>query len=163
VQASKFSSTPKYGLFGDKAKSYRVENFVKITAQDEKEFQAVAGLVDAWPELQYDSVEFEHSDKDSLKATALSQALDKATAKKRIYEEKLGVKLTTKGFDEGRVTSVTPVAGRGRYAVSEGHSSAVGITKIPRADELSDEELPSSFSELVFKAQVSVEYAVETK
>src|ERR1043166_2148918 len=26
VQASKFSSTPKFGLFGEKAKSYKVEN-----------------------------------------------------------------------------------------------------------------------------------------
>src|ERR1700722_11997635 len=29
VQTSKFSSTPKHGWFSDKAKSYRVDNFVK--------------------------------------------------------------------------------------------------------------------------------------
>ena len=40
VQAAKFSSTPKYGVFSEKAKSYRVDNLVKISATDEKEFQA---------------------------------------------------------------------------------------------------------------------------
>src|SRR5437762_13237007 len=37
VQASRFSSTPKFGLFSEKAKSYRVENVVKVTVLDEKE------------------------------------------------------------------------------------------------------------------------------
>jgi uncharacterized protein YggE len=31
VQSSKFSSTPKFGLFGDKAKSYRVENVMRVS------------------------------------------------------------------------------------------------------------------------------------
>jgi uncharacterized protein YggE len=31
AHASKFSSTPKFGLFGEKAKSYKVENLVRIT------------------------------------------------------------------------------------------------------------------------------------
>src|SRR5262249_53240699 len=36
IQASKFSSTPKFGMFGDKAKSYRVENLMRIAVNDEK-------------------------------------------------------------------------------------------------------------------------------
>ena len=47
IQGSRFSSTPKYGLFGEKAKSYRVENILKIMVHDDKEFQATAHLVDA--------------------------------------------------------------------------------------------------------------------
>ena len=89
VKPSRFSSTPKYGVFREKAKSYRVENTVKITAQDEKEFQAVASLVDSLAEVRYESIEFEHSEKDSLKAKALAQAIDKATEKRKLYEEKL--------------------------------------------------------------------------
>jgi uncharacterized protein YggE len=80
VKPSRFSSTPKYGVFREKAKSYRVENTVKITAQDEKEFQAVANLVDAITEVRYESIEFEHSDKDGLKAKALAQAIDNSVS-----------------------------------------------------------------------------------
>ncbi len=82
VKSSRFSSTPKYGMFKEKAKSYRVENVVRITAQDEKEFQAVANLVDSFSEVRYESIEFEHSDKDRLKANALAQAVDKAGGKR---------------------------------------------------------------------------------
>jgi hypothetical protein len=31
IQASKFSSTPKFGMFGEKAKSYRVENEMRTS------------------------------------------------------------------------------------------------------------------------------------
>ena len=67
IQASKFSSTPKFGMFGDKAKSYRVENEMRISVQDEKEFQRATGAVDAWAEVQYDGVEFEYADKETGK------------------------------------------------------------------------------------------------
>jgi uncharacterized protein YggE len=45
VQAAKFSSTPKFGWLSEKAKSYRVENFLKVTVHDDKEFQIVSGAV----------------------------------------------------------------------------------------------------------------------
>jgi len=108
VQASKFSSTPRFGLFGEKAKSYRVENVVKVTVLDEKEFQGAAGAVDGWSEVQFVGAEFEHVDKDALKAKAIEQACDKANARKKIYEEKLGVKLVPAAFVEGRVAQNVP-------------------------------------------------------
>src|SRR5262249_17325836 len=51
VQSSKFSSTPKFGWLSEKAKSYQVENVVKVTVLEENEFQAVGGSVDNWPEV----------------------------------------------------------------------------------------------------------------
>src|SRR6266853_1270437 len=63
IQASRFSSTPKYGIFSDKAKSFRVENIIQVVVRDEKEFQAVAHLVDAFAEVQYLGIDFQHSDK----------------------------------------------------------------------------------------------------
>jgi len=165
IHASKFSSTPKYGMFGERAKSYRVENVVKITAQDEKEFQAVAGLVDATPEFRYDSVEFEHSDKEGLKKKAIAQVLDKVTEKKRIYEEKLGVKLTPKGFSEGEVVPVSPLERQKAYQLANSYSKVA-----PARSSLSEdiaggdgEAFPTSFDELVYRAVVSVEYAVESR
>src|SRR6185295_6330210 len=79
IQASKFSSTAKTGMFSDKAKSYRVENFLKVKVQDEKEFQTVAHVIDAMSEVQYAGVDFEQSDKEALKSKALAQALDNAS------------------------------------------------------------------------------------
>jgi len=166
IQASKFSSTPKYGMFGEKAKSYRVVNTVKITAQDEQEFQAVGGLVDATPEFRYDSIEFEHSDKDGLKKQALAQAIDKATEKKQMFEEKLNVKLTPRSFDELSVGGVPTIAGRGYAKVGDSisYSSRSSMPgKAAAATDEGEENLPTSFGELVFKAHVTVEYAVEAK
>lgn len=164
VKASKFSSTPKYGMFGEKPKSYRIENVVKITTQDEKEFQAVANLVDATAEFRHDSIEFEHSDKDVLKKKALEQAIDKAGKKKRLYEEKLGVKLTPKSFVEGGLVAVTPVGMRRAYAKTASiEYVAAAPLKSVDSEVGGDESLPTSFDELVFKAQVTVEYTVESK
>lgn len=165
VKASKFSSTPKYGMFGEKPKSYRIENVVQVTTQDEKEFQAVANLVDATSEFRHDSIEFEHSDKDGLKKKALEQAIDKAIEKKRLYEEKLGVKLTPKSFEESRMVAVTPLGMRRAYTkMVESGSYVAGapVTSTGPADG-GEESLPTSFDELVFKAQLTVEYTVESK
>lgn len=166
VKASKFSSTPKYGVFGEKPKSYRVENIVKITTKDEKEFQAVARLVDTNSEFRHEGIEFDHSDKDGLKMKALEQAIDKVSDKKRIYEEKLGIKLTPKSFSEARVVADTPLVARRMYA-KPAESIAYdlpGMGKSPLAplDEAESTFRPS-FDELVFKAIVTVEYAVESK
>jgi uncharacterized protein YggE len=167
VQASKFSSTPKYGMFGEKAKSYRVENVVKIAANDEKEFQAVAALVDAWPEVRYDGIEFEHSNKTELKQKAIEQAIDKATEKKRLYESKLGVKLTAKSFAEGAagIANPSPAAYRS-YAGKSYGSSTSSLTPLPNAAlEVGDGDalMANAFAELVYKAQVTIEYAVDSK
>jgi uncharacterized protein YggE len=35
IQGAKFSSTQKYGVFSEKAKSHRVDNFLKILVRDE--------------------------------------------------------------------------------------------------------------------------------
>lgn len=161
VKPSRFSSTPKYGVFQEKAKSYRVENTVKITAQDEREFQAIANLVDCIGEARYESIEFDHSDKDALKAKALTQALDKAIEKKRLHEEMLGVKLTTKGFSEGVVVPVTSL-GRS-YGKAIGYSARAASAPNVTVEEVAEVEAPTSFGELVYRAQISIEYALESK
>ena len=169
IKASKFSSTPKYGMFGEKAKSYRVENVVKITAHDEKEFQAVANLVDAHSEVRYDSVEFEHSDKEGLRKKALSQAIEKVTEKKRVYEEKLGVKLTVRGFSEGAIASGAAMARRRAYDSFDSNyknmvMSAGSVKSLGDAQaEAVAEDMPTAFAEMVFKGQFAVEYVVEAK
>jgi uncharacterized protein YggE len=166
IQASKFSSTPKYGVFAEKAKSYRVENVVKITALDEKEFQAVAQLVDGIAEVRYERISFDHSDRENLKQRAATQAIEKVAEKQKLYESKLGVKLTVKSFEEGAGDDGSPIMGRrlaaGMVAKSGSMPMTRGVAFSPGA-EVGDVELPTSFAELVFKAQLTVEFAVTSR
>ena len=165
VKASKFSSTPKYGVFREKARSYRVENTVKIKAQDEKEFQAVANLVDAITEVRYESIEFEHSDKEGLKAKVLALSIDKAGEKKMLYEEKLGVKLTPKAFQENPVVASATSDRQRAYPKVVTYSGVASQPAFSGAVEAQtdDQDMPTSFAELVYRAQVAVEYTLEGK
>lgn len=162
LKASRFSSTPKYGLLREKPKSYRVENIVKITVQDEREFQLVAKLVDSVSEVFYDTIEFEASNKDELKTKAIALAIDKAVDKKRLFEEKLGVKLTPKAFSEGP-TGPVPLWEATRYGKMMGYPSRGASAPIISETVESTEELPAGFAELIYKATVTVEYTAETK
>jgi uncharacterized protein YggE len=168
IQASKFSSTTRTGVFTDKAKSYRVENVLNVKVQDEKEFQAVAQGVDSIAEVQFNGVTFEQSDKDALRNKALTEALDNAGQRKRVFEEKLNVKLTPKSFfviNSGSGRSLEEER-RYRSISSKGGSAAepaVASYRAAPADGAVLEESGPLFGELVFTARVTVEYAIETK
>ncbi|MEO5802445.1 MAG: SIMPL domain-containing protein [Verrucomicrobiota bacterium] len=166
IQAAKFSSAPKYAVFSDKVKAYTVENILKITVRDEKEFQAVASAADNWPEVHYEGAEFEQSNKDELKMKALRQACENATARKKIFEETLGVRLVAKRFFENAVSE--PVwQNRTLYSGAyEESSKAKGLTGISAQSGTAPAaviETMSSFGELTFKAKVAVEYSLEGK
>jgi len=53
IKISKFSSTPKYSIWTDKAKSYSVDNIVKISIKSEEDFQRVGKIVDGYKEVRY--------------------------------------------------------------------------------------------------------------
>ncbi|MFN7139688.1 MAG: SIMPL domain-containing protein [Limisphaerales bacterium] len=152
ITGNKFSSTPKYGIFSDRARTYRVDNSVRITVQDEKQFQAVARLVDANPEIHYLGLDFEHSGKNDLRTKALSEASANAVARKRQYEEALGVRLTpvrfTESFQQPQTTTPRPDE-RAEYAK----------TSLP----YSASDAAPAFGEMTFKAFVTVEYSVVAK
>lgn len=171
VQSSKFSSTPKHWVFSDKARSYRIENNVKVSVQDDKEFSAVAQLVDKFAEVQFIGVEFEHSDKEGMKKKVLGQALHNATERKAVFEQQLGVKLLPKSFSQATVGLQTPER-RQNYEMAKGYSriGAQGgsapshVTALPAAEPAGAvDESASLFGELIFTARVSVDYAVEVK
>jgi uncharacterized protein YggE len=164
IQAARFSSTQKYGIFAEKAKSHRVDNFLKVTVRDEKDFQAVANAVDRWTEVHFLGIDFEHTNKEALKARAQVRACDNASERKKLFEEKLGVKLSPKRFSEAVVVPVQP--DRKYYGV--GYTSGSKFDKTTSfagqaPGEGSVEEFCSPFGELVFSARIMVEYAVESK
>jgi uncharacterized protein YggE len=161
VQAARFSSTQKYSVFSDKAKSHRVDNFLKITVRDEKEFQAVAGAVDRWPEVHFLGIEFEHVDKEAARARAKAKACDYAEERRKLYEGKFGVRLVAKSFTEVVVPSApvnNAVYGVSYAPVSKGMDRT---THLEGANAV--EESGSPFGELTYTARVVVSYAVEAK
>jgi uncharacterized protein len=158
IQASKFSSTPKFGIFGEKAKSYRVENEMRISVQDEKEFQKAAGVVDTWAEVQYNGVEFEYSDKEAQKQNAIAKACDNAGERKKIYEDKFGLKLTPARFQEGTVAQMNDNSENVRGRKYGSSWSSASLSASPATGES-----VSSFGDLVYTAKVTVEYTVQPK
>lgn len=159
IQASKFSSTPKFGIFSEKAKSYRVENVVRVAVQDEREFQSASGVVDMFPEVQYGGVEFEYADREALKQKAIAKACDNASDRAKVYEEKLGLKLSAKRFDEGTVA--TDNITTGHYGVNMANYEA--SKPLSSIGQVATDESNSSFGELVYTARVTVEYTAQAK
>jgi uncharacterized protein YggE len=172
VHASKFSSTPRFGLFGEKAKSYKVENLVRITVEDEHEFQLTAGTVDQFSEVQFVAADFEVKDKEAMKAKAMAQACDNANKRKGLLEEKLGMSLKATGFSSGPVLQTMNSESARRYYGSYKGGSTAGI----RADLLSSglraelatgipeaAEDVSSFGEMIYTVGVTIDYKVEGK
>jgi uncharacterized protein YggE len=153
IQTSRFSSTPKFGLWGDKAKSYRVENTMRISVQDEKEFRGAAKVVDNFAEANYSGVEFEYSDQEASKAKAIAQACDNAESRKKIYEEHVGIKLSPKRFTEGAVVEKEALPPP-RKADYDSYS---------KISSPSVQESMSSFGEIVYTAKVTVEYQVDAR
>jgi uncharacterized protein YggE len=165
IKGAKFASTPKSGIFTEKARSYRVEHTVQITVRDEREFQAVANLVDTMPEVHFAGIQPELPDKEALQNKAISVALTNAAQKKALYEQSLQVKLTPRGFSELMVARVREsAAGALRSASFQGGSppSASFPSEAPAQTAVLP-ELAAGFGEFSYTARLSVEYLVETK
>jgi uncharacterized protein YggE len=159
VHASKFSSTPRFGLFGEKAKSYKVQNLVRITVEDEHEFQLAASVEAQFAEVQFVSAEFEVKDKEALKAKAVAQACDNANQRRRLYEEKFGLNLKAAAFASTPVVQAVNSEKRPYPSGSfGGFSSLQAKAEAPvGADDV------SLFGELVYTVSVTVEYKVDRK
>jgi len=103
VNTSKFSSSPQFGWFGSKPKSFEVVNRMSVGITDEAHLQLIAELTDNNDEVVMASMEFEHSAREEFQDRVKTTALDKALAQKTVFEERLGVTLVPIGFNERAV------------------------------------------------------------
>ena len=149
IDAGKFSSTPRHWIFSEKVKSYKVENLVRVTVLEEKELQETVRMLDEVDGLEFGGMEFEHSKKQELKRKALAQALESASARKKVYEEQLGVVLVPIKFSENIAATPTKV--------QRGYE---GMASSGRPSYFAEPEAASGFGEMVFSAQVTVQYNV---
>lgn len=164
VKPAPFSAVPKVSVFSDKVKSYKLSTLVKVTTTNEAEFSAVAQAVDQISDVVFVQSEFEHSAKDSLSDQALREACDEVERQKRIYEEKLGVKLLPRNIQDGN-PAAGPIPGReyGDNTVYAVPGSSLGYASKAPSHTSEAAVTGSTFGELVFKARVTVQYAVERK
>ncbi|MDK2858104.1 MAG: uncharacterized protein PWQ89_1223 [Verrucomicrobiota bacterium] len=151
IQADQFSSTPESGFFTDKTRSYKVENLMKAVAVNETEFRAIASLIDAHDEVTYEKTDFELSTQKEMERLVLAEACRDAVAKKALYEIELQVTLTPVRFNDGRISLVQP-----QLLIRRKMQTNAAVT------ESVSNEPPVQFDELEFKANVTVEYRLET-
>ena len=157
IDAGKFSSTPRNWIFSDKVKNYKVETLVKVTVLNEGELQETARMLDDLSGVEYGGLEFEHSKKEELKRRALSEALDSAAARKKVYEEQLGIALLPYKFNEN--VSIAPARLIGAQGGSE-PSFKSGSAPLGYSTAY---ESASGFGEKIFTAQVLVQYTVNAR
>lgn len=155
IDAGKFSSTPRNWVFSDKVKNYKVETLVKVTVLNEGELQDTARMLDELNGVEYAGLAFEHSKKEELKRRALSEALDAANARKKVYEEQLGIALIPYKFTENVAIADSRLIGA--QSGSEPSFGKSGSTPLGYSTAY---ESASGFGEKVFAAQVLVQYTV---
>lgn len=160
IENSDFASDQRRALFSDKVKSYRIENHVIVSVSDGKQFRALAQRLDALPEAVVQNIEFDHTENKALQRLAVERALADAGAQKAVYEQALGVKLTVRTFTEGAFVSLPEPGVQGGSA--PGSSFEFGKRSPKHLAPMSASSEPSFvFGQLIFRAAVTVQYAVE--
>ncbi len=156
INTSKFSSSPQFGWFGGKPKSFEVVNRMSVGITDEAHLQLIARLTDDNDEIVMAGMEFEHTAREEFQDDVRKSALDKALAQRTGYEQQLGIKLTPINVQENIVMPRRAQP----YAMEEVAVSAVARQRAS-ADFASAPPPPQTFDEVTYQATVYVTFKVE--
>lgn len=166
ITGSRFSSSPNYGLFGEKAKSYRIENIVQVTVSDDQQFQALAGVVDRFPDVHFQGIEPQPGDVEQHQLAALRKAMEHAQKRREAVEMTLGIRLQARGIQMQDVSLPRPQplyrAGgspsyAGKLATPSSSLADARATIAPDGVEL------GGLGEITVTAQVTVIYSATAK
>lgn len=163
VTPSRFSSTPSYRVLSEKVKSYKVENLVQVSVKDETEFQHVIAAADSLVDIQFSSIESAPSDLEKIRRDAFTKAMADAEQKRKLIEEKLGLKLEAKAIDE------SPESDLHRAALGNQRAYAPLAAKVGSFDSSYSQapaaggEAPGGLGEIVVRAKVRVTYVSAAK
>jgi uncharacterized protein YggE len=160
ISTSKFSTSPQFGWFGDKPKSYKVVNRMQIEVSDEKHMRVVALAADNNPEVEFSGIEFENSNDEEMKKTVLAGAIDAVLEKKSYYEERFGLVLKPVGFTAPSV-SAEPRGGVRANVPASGSLEEITVTarKSSASDDY-DDSITITFDEIDYSAFVRVTFEV---
>ncbi|MFC1750903.1 SIMPL domain-containing protein [Pseudomonadota bacterium] len=160
IKSSKFSSTPSYGWFKEKPKSYEIDNEMKIIINSESQLRSIAKIVDNESQVFLGTTEFKDSNKESNELNTLEMALNKVNAKKAVYEKQLSISLTPVRVIDQRVYTSRPQKNTSTRRLEKMRStnSSLSISAEPVAAPQA-----TGFGSVNYSAHASVEYMLVTQ
>ena len=106
ITSQELASTPEYGWFSDKPKSYTVASGFRVRINQKAHFLAIANFVDSSDDIRYVGIEPYLELSDTIEEKLEAATLAALAEKRQIYEEAYGVRLTVHTFTECKVTRV---------------------------------------------------------
>ncbi|MEM9480551.1 MAG: SIMPL domain-containing protein [Verrucomicrobiota bacterium] len=123
IKTEKFSSVPEHGILKSRVRSYTVTATLEATVSTEKQFLAVAHRVDESSVVEMVGPAVDYSNREEISRAASLDAYDNLEKKKKVFEERLGVKLELASLSE-----VHPNAKAGsRYVAPVYSPSSAGL------------------------------------
>ncbi|MBL4582896.1 MAG: SIMPL domain-containing protein [Gammaproteobacteria bacterium] len=107
INNSNFSSSPQFGLFGRNPNSFEVSARMEIQVSSEEHLQLLAAAADEHDEVDFESIEFEHSEEGAFEDLAREMALQDVMAQKAYYESSLGLELKAINFFYGGIRQLS--------------------------------------------------------
>lgn len=157
IKSSKFSTSPQYGWFGKKPDSYKVTNRMAVKISEEEQLRTIASVADASGPVDLADISFEHSEVDAFKLKVKAKALDKIMQQKAFYEQSLNVRLTPVYF---RDANIHHFASQGARVLSRSAAPVMAELKSASNDASIATE-PTSFDEIVYRAELSVDFQIQ--
>jgi len=161
IHTSQFSSSPQFGWFGTKPKSYQVVNRMSVSIFNEDHLTEIAKLSDASNAIEISSTQFEHTKKEAFIQKVKQKAMTKIMQQKTFYQSKLGVKLKPYRFNESAVSSNASQGARAR----EQKIMVIGSRIKAKGSMLSKPQLSQpqqSFDEVEYSVSLSVDFILES-
>ena len=143
INNSKFSSSPQFGLFGRKPNSFEVTARMEVSVSREEHLQLLAAAADGNKEVEFEQIQFEHSQEEEFEAQVRELALQDVMDQKTYYESSLNLQLKAVNFFHGGIRqmsrampmaavsqemAVDSVNARGPLALSSAPAAAVAPT-----------------------------------
>ncbi len=143
INNSKFSSSPQFGLFGRKPNSFEVTARMEVSVSREEHLQLLAAAADGNKEVEFEQIQFEHSQEEEFEAQVRELALQDVMQQKAYYENNLDLQLKAVNFFHGGIRqmsrampmaavsqemAVDSVNARGPLALSSAPAAAVAPT-----------------------------------
>lgn len=100
ISESRFSSTPEYGFFDERPKSYKVENTLSIEITNENQMIEIASVSDELEEVIYLGSNAKAEATAEFRRMLIAKAIENAQKKAELFKSRLGVQLTVVEFEE---------------------------------------------------------------
>lgn len=163
IKSSRFSTSPQYGWFGDKPKTFEVVNRMAVRIATEAHLGAIAAVADANPEIDLSDLSFEHTKRDEFNQQVKMDALADVMKQKAHYEDALGLTLVPVSFGDAQ-THRYPTGGARALERSVSYmteSSAARSVDAYPSQAVTAVPNDTSFDEVSYEARLSVYFRIE--